>query len=142
MQNLEKTVTTRELHDTFAEFGEILSCKVAVDQDGASKGYGFVQFAEPSAAKMAIENVNGAQLGESDKVVTVTEYLSKHDRSGSKQLFTNVYVKNLPESFKTEDDVKAMFGAFGDISSVALMKVRRPESRYIPVHVIVDWPSC
>ena len=123
MQNLEKNITTRELHDTFADFGEILSCKVAVDKEGKSKGYGFVHFAEPTAAKRAIEDVNGAQLGESDKVVTVTEFVSKQERGDPKQTFTNVYVKNLPSSITTEEEVKTMFGEYGEISSVALMKV-------------------
>lgn len=123
LQNLEKTITTRELHDTFAAFGEILSCKVAVDNDGNSKGYGFVQYVDSAAAKMAIKDVNGAQLGESDKVITVTEFLSKEDRGDPKELFTNLYVKNFPDAVKTEDDIKAMFIEFGDISSVALMKV-------------------
>eukprot|EP00892_Ulva_mutabilis_P010582 jgi/Ulvmu1/7897/UM004_0129.1 len=122
IKNLEKTITTRELHDTFADFGEILSCKVASDKDGNSKGYGFVHFSEPSAAKSAIEAVNGAQLGESENVVTVSEFVSKQNREDSKQLFTNVYVKNLPPSVETEDDVKALFHNFGEVSSVALIK--------------------
>ena len=98
VQNLERNITTRELHDTFADFGEILSCKVAVDKDGNSKGYGFVHFTEQAAAKKAIEDVNGAQLGDSDKVVTVTEFVSKQDRGDPKQNYTNLYVKNLPAS--------------------------------------------
>lgn len=96
---------------------------MATDKDGKSKGYGFVHFSEPTAAKKAIEEVNGAQLGDSENVVTVTEFVSKQDRGDSKQLFTNIYVKNLPPSIQSEDDVKAMFAEFGDISSVALMKV-------------------
>jgi polyadenylate-binding protein len=124
VQNLEKTITTRVLHDTFADFGEILSCKVATDKDGNSKGYGFVHFADPDAAKKAIEDVNGAQLGDSDKVVTVTEFISKQDRGDGKQNFTNVYVKNLPSTIQSEDDVRGLFKEFGTISSAACMKVR------------------
>lgn len=123
VQNLETSITTRELHDTFADFGEILACKVATDKDGKSKGYGFVHFSEPSAAKEAIEQVNGAQLGDSEQVVTVTEFISKQDRGDPKKRFTNVYVKNLPASVTTEGDLRTLFSEFGDISSVALSKV-------------------
>ena len=122
MQNLEKTVTTRVLHDTFADFGEILSCKVATDKDGNSKGYGFVHFSDPDAAKKAIDDVNGAQLGDSDKVVTVTEFISKQDRGDAMQNFTNVYVKNLPNTIQNEDAVRGLFKEFGSISSAACMK--------------------
>ena len=61
VQNLEKDVTTRLLHDTFITFGPILSCKVALDKDLNSKGYGFVHFENPESAKAAIEQVDGAR---------------------------------------------------------------------------------
>jgi polyadenylate-binding protein len=125
MQNLEKTTTTRILHDTFSDFGEILSCKVPTDKDGNSKGYGFVHFADPEAAKRAIEEVNGAQLGDSEKVVTVCEFLSRQERGDSKPQFTNIYVKNLPPSIASEEDLKGIFNEFGDITSSAIRKVRR-----------------
>eukprot|EP00892_Ulva_mutabilis_P010588 jgi/Ulvmu1/7901/UM004_0133.1 len=140
VKNLRKTITTRELHDTFAVFGEILSCKVAVDKDGHSKGYGFVHFSEPAAAKEAIRDVNRAQLGDSDKTITVTEYLSKEDRVDPRQLFTNVYAKNLPDSIRTEVDVKAMFAEYGDISSVALMKTS-PDQDTGNCFVFVDFAT-
>lgn len=123
LQNLDTSITTRELHDTFADFGDILACKVATDKEGHSKGYGFVHFSEPAAAKKAIENVNGAQLGESEKVVTVTEFISKQERGDPKKDFTNIYVKHLPPSITTENELKEMFQEYGEISSVALMKV-------------------
>lgn len=43
----------------FQKFGNILSCKVVVTEDGKSKGYGFVQFESEEYAKAAIEKLNG-----------------------------------------------------------------------------------
>lgn len=37
IKNLEKTIDTKALHDTFSQFGNILSAKVATDINGASK---------------------------------------------------------------------------------------------------------
>jgi polyadenylate-binding protein len=124
LQNLEKDVTTRMLHDTFSSFGNILSCKVALDKDLKSKGYGFVHFEDPSAATAAIEQVDGMRLGDSDKIVRVCEFLSRTERGDTKRLFTNLYVKNLPDSVQTKEELEKMFAEFGTISSAVIMKVQ------------------
>ncbi|KAL7000011.1 hypothetical protein U1Q18_001161 [Sarracenia purpurea var. burkii] len=41
-QNLDKGIDNKALHDTFSSFGSILSCKIATDPSGQSKGYSFV----------------------------------------------------------------------------------------------------
>ena len=125
VQNLEKMVTTRNLHDTFSAFGQILSCKVATDKEGNSKGYGFVHFETAEAAVKAIKEVNGKKLGhDSDKVVTVCEFLSRQERGEAGKRFTNVYVKNLPDSVQTDDDLQKLFGQYGIITSAVVQLVR------------------
>ena len=57
VQNLDKDIDNKALHDTFSAFGNILSCKVALDPMGQSKGYGFVHYESDEAANMAIEKV-------------------------------------------------------------------------------------
>lgn len=42
----------------FRKFGNILSCKVVMSEDGKSKGYGFVQFESEESANAAIEKLN------------------------------------------------------------------------------------
>jgi polyadenylate-binding protein len=123
VQNIEKDVTTRMLHDTFNEFGNILSCKVALDKDLKSKGYGFVHFEDPESAITAIEKVDGMRLGDSEKIVHVCEFLSRTERGDPKQLFTNLYVKGLPDSVTSKEDFERMFSEFGTISSAVFLKV-------------------
>ncbi len=56
-QNLDKDIDNKALHDTFSAFGNILSCKVALDAAGQSKGYGFVHYEQDDSAAMAIQKV-------------------------------------------------------------------------------------
>ena len=61
-QNLEESIDNRALHDTFVAFGKIQSVRVAMDKEGQSRGYGFVQFETEESANLAIEKVNGMEM--------------------------------------------------------------------------------
>jgi len=121
LQNLDRAIDHKALHDTFSTFGNILSCKVATDSSGQSKGYGFVQFDNEESAQKAIEKLNGMLLN--DKQVYVGPFLRKQEREGAidKAKFNNVFVKNLAES-TTDDELKVIFGEFGTITSAVVMR--------------------
>ena len=62
IKNLDKAIDNKTLYDTLSAFGSILSCKVATDSQGNSKGYGFVHFELQDAADTAISKVDGMLL--------------------------------------------------------------------------------
>lgn len=62
IKNLDLSITTKALWDTFFQFGNITHCNIALDSHGQSKGYGFVQYDSAEAAERAINNVNGMTL--------------------------------------------------------------------------------
>ncbi|KAK4958997.1 Protein phosphatase PP2A regulatory subunit B [Elasticomyces elasticus] len=121
IKNLDTAIDNKALHDTFAAFGNILSCKVAQDETGNSKGYGFVHYETAEAADAAIKSVNGMLLNE--KKVFVGHHIPKKDRMSKfeemKANFTNIYVKNIAEEV-TDDQFRELFEKLGDITSASL----------------------
>ena len=60
--------------------------------------------------------------------VYVGPFLKRTDRPNDKGAkFTNVYIKNLAETVD-EDKLRKLFAENGNITSVVIMKVRKPES--------------
>jgi len=117
VKNLAKDIDHKALFDTFSLFGNILSCKVAVDRaTGESRGYGFVQFETVEAADEAIKKVNGMSI--EGQVVYVGAF-KKREARGSTNSWTNVFVKNLPTTM-LEEELRTMFGEFGEITSMKL----------------------
>lgn len=120
IKNLDKSIGNKELYDTFSVFGNILSCKVAIDEKGQSRGYGFVHYETQEAADRAIEKVNGMLL--CDKIVFVGHHQRKQDRirNGHEPVFTNVYVKGLHASVDS-NKLRELFEPFGPLANAVVM---------------------
>ncbi|CAJ1976880.1 unnamed protein product [Sphenostylis stenocarpa] len=127
IKNLDTSIDNKALHDTFAAFGTVLSCKLATDSvSGQSKGYGFVQFDNEETAQNAIKQLNGMLIN--DKQVYVGFFVRRQARTNGSPKFTNVYVKNLSETF-TDEDLTKLFGSYGTITSATIMKDVNGKSR-------------
>lgn len=80
--NLDPMVDEKILYDTFSRFGTLtVPPKVARDDNGLSKGYGFVSYSTFEASDDAIHNMNGQFLMNKD--VTV-QYAYKKDGKGER----------------------------------------------------------
>ncbi|KAJ6679079.1 POLYADENYLATE-BINDING PROTEIN [Salix purpurea] len=111
IKNLDKGIDHKALHDTFSSFGNILSCKIATDVSGQSKGYGFVQFDSEEAAQNAIDKLNGMLINDKQSLKeTVDKYQG-----------LNLYIKNLDDSIDDEK-LKELFSDFGTITSCKVMR--------------------
>ena len=71
VSNLSFNVQDQNLKDFFAPYGEVTSAKVIIDKfTGKSRGFGFVDMPDDSAAKKAITALdNGTVDGRTVKVV-------------------------------------------------------------------------
>lgn len=79
--NLPYSVDDEALHDHFAQFGTVDSAKVIMDREsGRSKGFGFVEMADDSAADAAIEKGNGVELN--GRAINVSEARPQAPREG------------------------------------------------------------
>jgi polyadenylate-binding protein len=130
IKNLDKNIDNKALYDTFATFGNILSCKVATDDHGNSKGFGFVHYDSQEAAELAIVKVNGKLLN--GKKCFVGTFQARKERSADQSenepKWTNIYVKHLDKSVD-EEQLKAMFTPFGTVTSAVIMRDENGESK-------------
>src|SRR5450432_3221345 len=63
VSNLSFNVTDEDLHDYFAEYGEVSSAKVITDKfTNKSRGFAFVEMSDDEAAKKAIQELDGASV--------------------------------------------------------------------------------
>ncbi len=61
--NLSNQVTDAQLGDLAKPYGTIVSANVAVDRtNGASKGFGFIEFSSADEARAAIAGLNGRDV--------------------------------------------------------------------------------
>jgi polyadenylate-binding protein len=115
IKNLDSTIGHKELYDHFSEYGNILSCKVALNETGASKGYGFVHFESEKSAQLSIEKVNNTKIG--SKEVYVGYFIPRKQRAQNmEQSWTNVYVKDVDPEI-SDEEIIAAFEKFGQVNS-------------------------
>ncbi|CAO3628015.1 unnamed protein product [Cunninghamella echinulata] len=123
IKNLDVDIDNKALHDTFSAFGNILSCKIATDESGNSKGYGYVHYETEEAAENAIKHVNGMLLN--DKKVYVARHIARKERQAQidalRDQFTNIYVKNLDTDL-SDEQFNAMFSKYGPVTSALVSR--------------------
>ncbi|XP_074372706.1 polyadenylate-binding protein 6-like [Apium graveolens] len=118
VKNIYSSITNARLHTIFSKYGTILSCKVA-EENGKSKGFGFVQFDSEDFALSAIAAMHQSFL----EGKYVSKFIKKHERENAceESNFINLYVEYLSEDV-TEDVLRERFSEYGNISSVVIMK--------------------
>lgn len=80
--NLPWSASEQQVQEIFAQFGELVDCKLIVDRmSGRSKGIAFVEFADEAAAIAAIEGTNGMDIEGRALVVNVARPQVPRDRN-------------------------------------------------------------
>lgn len=136
VKNIPVEYTNEQFAELFAPFGKVKSFFVKRDEDGKSKGFGFVDYSTAEEAKAAIAGMAGKVLIQ-DKPVYVARAEKKRDREKKlrerfehmklerqkKYAGVNLYVKNLSEEIDDER-LRTEFAGFGSITSAVVMRDR------------------
>lgn len=89
VSNLSFNVQDEDLKEFFTPYGEVSSAKVIIDKfTNTSRGFGFVEMPNKTAAEKAIQELNGGTV--EGRVVRITEAKPREERSNSsKSTFSN-----------------------------------------------------
>nr|GMD20124.1 polyadenylate-binding protein 6-like [Ipomoea batatas] len=129
VKNLAPSITSAQLESIFSKYGLIVSCKIAEEENGKSKCYGFVQFETQNSAISAISALNGAVF--EGKELHVSTFKKKEERvmdAFNEQKFTNLYVKNFGVNM-TEDLLREKFSRYGNVKSAVIMRDEQGNSK-------------
>jgi len=81
--NLSFKATEEDIKELFSKSGEVESVKIITDANtGSSKGFGFVEMANPEDAKKAIESLNGSSFMERTLVVSEARPQQTREKRG------------------------------------------------------------
>lgn len=72
-KNLDPSIDSNGLFTHFRQYGQIVSARVMRNENGESRGFGFVSYQTPDQATAAMHAMNGAVLGTKQLVVRLHE---------------------------------------------------------------------
>jgi len=133
VKNLDAAVDEAAIRGIFESYGEITSFALMKNEDGTSKGFAFLNFADMDAAKKAVDEKNGEEFNGKPMFVgraqkkseRMAELKDKFDKIKleriNKYQGVNLYVKNLDEGLDDET-FQREFAEHGTITSCKIMR--------------------
>jgi len=132
VKNFGDDLDDDKMLELFSQYGKITSHRVMVNEEGKSKGFGFVAFEEPEAAEKAVDDMNGKEIN--GKQIYVGRAQKRGERQAElKKKFemmkiermnryqgVNLYIKNLDDTIDDER-LRKEFSPYGTITSAKVM---------------------
>ncbi|CAG8538776.1 7548_t:CDS:2 [Ambispora leptoticha] len=140
VKNLDTEVTLEEFTELFERYGKITSAVIATDENGNSKGFGFVNYENHEEANQAVSDLHDTEL--KGKKLFVARAQKKHEREEelrrqyeqakleklSKYKGVNLYIKNLEDDIDDEK-LRQEFSVYGVITSAKVMRDDKGQSK-------------
>lgn len=127
VKKIPKEVTHKEFHEYYAKFGNIVSLRLAEDDEGESMGYGFVMYETEEEANKAIKETDGVEFH--GKKLFVGKFIKNKPRKPVE--FNNLFVKNIPKDY-SDEKIKAIFSKYGELGSCLVNKPKTNIDSKVP----------
>ncbi len=137
-ESFDKEKVEKFIEENFESLGDVENKGVFQDKS-RNKYYAFVAYKDEATAKLAIETFNGDKVGEGEEGLFVglaqarsmrRKLLKENfDQNDNK---TNMYVRSLRKEV-TEEQIKNVFGKYGEITSIFLKKWQSKPNANVPL---------
>ena len=116
VKNIDDKMTQAEFYKIFLEYGDIVSGKIEYDENGISKGFGYIYYYKEESAEEAKKNINGKKFY--DKSLEIVNLIpGKKIKNNDITLF----VLNIPFNI-TDKELSPIFEQFGPVSYISVNK--------------------
>jgi polyadenylate-binding protein len=140
VKNLDLDVTDEEFNDLFTQFGSVTSAVLQRDEEGKSRGFGFINYENHEEAQKAVDALHDSDF--KGKKLFVSRAQKKSEREEelrrsyeqakmekmSKYQGVNLYIKNLEDDVDDEK-LRDAFEPFGTITSAKVMRMEGGTSK-------------
>jgi len=137
IKNLDPDFTQEEVEALFTKFGPVTSCALSKDENGRSKGFGFINFENHEDAQHAVDELHESEYKGKRLFVTRAQKKGEREEELKKQYEqqkmeklnkyqgVNLYVKNLDDEINDERLLQE-FAVYGTITSAKVMRDEKP----------------
>ena len=125
VKNINENMTQKEFYNLFLKYGDIESAKIEYDENGNSKGYGYVYYNNEESAEEAKKNLNGKIIN--GKILNVVNLITTKQSiiTGRNH---SLFVINFPKNF-TDEDLKNLFEKYGKVMQANVVRDYNGESK-------------
>ena len=123
VKNIDTSITQKEFYNIFLKYGDIESAKLEYDENGVSKGYGYIYYSNEKEAEEAKKNLNGKEI--KGKQLNIVNLVYSNNNQGKN---LTLFVVNFPLNF-TDIDLRKLFEKYGNIIYASVIKDQMGNSK-------------
>ena len=132
IKNIDQEMSQEEFEQLFAKYGKVTSALLSIDEEGKSKGFGFVNYENHEEAQKAVDELHDSEhygkklfVSRAQKKAEREEELRRSYEQAkmeklSKYQGVNLYIKNLEDDVDDEK-LRVEFEPFGTVTSCKVM---------------------